>query len=186
MRLSTHSPRVYRFSSILPRRIQTDNTRRVFLRVPVLPANGRTLSDRSNLLHCCCVLLILQPDTDEEGAGVGPARWYERAFDFWEDGQKCALDDDGVLGGYGHISPTDISGSAAFLDELKLMRPQLGDVKAAGMFFVLFYGHVSPLRNALRVRRSPTAESSELARQSGTVKDDCAEVGCGETCRAIT
>lgn len=63
----------------------------------------------------------------------GAARWYERAYDYWEDGENCALDEDGVLGGYGHISPTDISGSAAFLDELKTMRPLLGDEKAAGM-----------------------------------------------------
>lgn len=56
----------------------------------------------------------------------------ERAYDYWENGENCGLDDDGVLGGYGHISPTDISGSSAFLDELKSMRPILGDEKAAG------------------------------------------------------
>lgn len=62
----------------------------------------------------------------------GSVRWYERAYDYWEDGDNCAPDDDGVLGGYGYISPTDISGSATFLDELKSMRPLLGDAKAAG------------------------------------------------------
>lgn len=64
--------------------------------------------------------------------GAGSVRWYERAYDYWEDGDNCALDDDGVLGGYGHISPVDIGGSSAFLDELKSMRPLLGDEKAAG------------------------------------------------------
>lgn len=66
------------------------------------------------------------------GGGDGAVRWYERAYDYWEDGENCPLDDDGVLGGYGHISPTDIAGSGAFLDELRSMRPLLGDSNAAG------------------------------------------------------
>lgn len=65
-------------------------------------------------------------------AGKGSARWYERAYDYWEDEENCGLDDDGVLGGYGHISPTDIAGSSSFLENVKTMRPQLGDEKAAG------------------------------------------------------
>lgn len=64
--------------------------------------------------------------------GGGSVQWYERAYNYWEDGQNCPLDDDGVLGGYGHISPTDIAGSKIFLDELKAMRPLLGDENAAG------------------------------------------------------
>lgn len=64
--------------------------------------------------------------------GAGSARWYERAYDYWEDDENCGLDDDGVLGGYGHISPTDISGSASFLECVKSMRPLLGNEKAAG------------------------------------------------------
>lgn len=66
------------------------------------------------------------------GGGDGAVRWYERAYDYWEDGNNCPLDDDGVLGGYGHISPTDIAGSGIFLDELQSMRPLLGDTHAAG------------------------------------------------------
>ncbi len=66
------------------------------------------------------------------GGGDGGVRWYERAYDYWEDGNNCPLDDDGVLGGYGHISPTDIAGSGVFLDELQSMRPLLGDTHAAG------------------------------------------------------
>ncbi|CAM9601568.1 unnamed protein product [Ascophyllum nodosum] len=65
------------------------------------------------------------------GSGAGSVRWYERAYDYWEDGENCGLDDDGVLGGYGHISPVDINGSAAFLDELQSKRPLLGNEKAA-------------------------------------------------------
>ena len=64
--------------------------------------------------------------------GGGSVQWYERAYNYWEDGQNCPPDDDGVLGGYGHISPTDIAGSKIFLDELKAMRPLLGDENAAG------------------------------------------------------
>ena len=66
------------------------------------------------------------------GSGDGAVRWYERAYDYWEDDNNCPLDDDGVLGGYGHISPTDVAGSGAFLDELQRMRPLLGDTHAAG------------------------------------------------------
>ncbi|CAM9977915.1 unnamed protein product [Ectocarpus fasciculatus] len=72
------------------------------------------------------------PSSSTGGDGGGGAvQWYERAYDYWEDGDNCPVDDDGVLGGYGHISPTDIAGSVAFLDELKSMRPLLGDENAA-------------------------------------------------------
>lgn len=77
--------------------------------------------------------------TASKSGGGGSVRWYERAYDYWEDGENCALDDDGVLGGYGHISPTDVAGSGAFLDELKSMRPLLGEEKAAGVCCVFLY-----------------------------------------------
>lgn len=70
--------------------------------------------------------------TGPAAAANGAVRWYERAYDYWEDGQNCPPDDDGVLGGYGHISPTDVAGSGAFLDELQSMRPLLGNTNAAG------------------------------------------------------
>lgn len=72
------------------------------------------------------------PEKEDDKPAVVPARWYERAYDYWEDSENCALDDNGVLGGYGHISPTDVSGSATFLDRIKSLRPKLGDGKAAG------------------------------------------------------
>lgn len=66
-----------------------------------------------------------------EGKGAA-VTWYERAYDYWEDDKNCGLDDNGVLGGYGHISPTDIEGSKMFLDELQTVAPLLGHEKAAG------------------------------------------------------
>lgn len=72
--------------------------------------------------------------------GDGAVRWYERAYDYWEDGENCPPNDDGVLGGYGHISPTDIVGSGAFLDELQGMRPHLGNTHAAGGWRSLVLG----------------------------------------------
>ena len=45
---------------------------------------------------------------------------------------NCSLSDDGVLGGYGRISPTDITGSHAYLDALyALRRPPMGRARAA-------------------------------------------------------
>ncbi|CAN0273365.1 unnamed protein product [Discosporangium mesarthrocarpum] len=61
----------------------------------------------------------------------GLASWYERAYEYWENEENCSLDEDGVLGGYGHISPTDIAGSESFLDNLERIRPTCGHARAA-------------------------------------------------------
>ena len=52
-------------------------------------------------------------------------RWYNNAYDFWEDEANCPVTDDGVLGGYGKITPEDVKGSNLFLDELAVLRPSL-------------------------------------------------------------
>ena len=57
-------------------------------------------------------------------AGCGRARSLAQA--------NCSLSDDGVLGGYGRISPTDITGSHAYLDALyAIRRPPMGRARAA-------------------------------------------------------
>lgn len=58
-------------------------------------------------------------------------RWYNTAYDFWEDAKNCPVTDDGVLGGYGRITPEDVKGSNSFLDQLALIRPSLCFDRAA-------------------------------------------------------
>ena len=31
--------------------------------------------------------------------------WYSKAYDYWEDENKCPISDDGVLAGFGHLTP---------------------------------------------------------------------------------
>ena len=31
--------------------------------------------------------------------------WYSKAYDYWEDEKKCPISDDGVLAGFGHLTP---------------------------------------------------------------------------------
>lgn len=51
--------------------------------------------------------------------------WYSRAFNYWESEENCPITDDGVLGGYGALTPMDVKGSNAFLDRLSAARPEL-------------------------------------------------------------
>lgn len=52
--------------------------------------------------------------------------WYEKGFNYWESEANCPTTDDGVLGGYGFLTPMDARGSNAFLDELQTsVRPGL-------------------------------------------------------------
>ena len=51
--------------------------------------------------------------------------WYSAAAQFWQDPANCASSEDGVLGGFGCISPVDIRESARFLRELRAVRPSL-------------------------------------------------------------
>jgi protein N-terminal methyltransferase len=65
-------------------------------------------------------------------AAAAPAKgWYERGYDYWEDEANCSLSLDGVLGGYGSLSPADIEGSRRFLQQLRSARPNLGSDRCA-------------------------------------------------------
>jgi protein N-terminal methyltransferase len=46
------------------------------------------------------------------------SQWYSKAFSYWEDPNNCPVTDDGVLGGYGKLTPIDTQGSNMFLDHL--------------------------------------------------------------------
>ncbi|KAJ1426590.1 AdoMet dependent proline di-methyltransferase-domain-containing protein [Ochromonadaceae sp. CCMP2298] len=48
--------------------------------------------------------------------------WYNKAFDYWESETNCPITDDGVLGGYGQVTPMDARDSHTFLDRLPLPR----------------------------------------------------------------
>ena len=65
------------------------------------------------------------------GAGADDAPWYSDAAAYWDDEGNCAIDNDGVLGGYGHITPTDYAGSRAFLDALAQNFPSMRFERAA-------------------------------------------------------
>lgn len=51
--------------------------------------------------------------------------WYSQAFDYWEAERNCPANVDGVLGGFGHVSPKDIAGSVAFVERLRAALPNL-------------------------------------------------------------
>eukprot|EP01038_Epipyxis_sp_PR26KG_P007552 gene7552-10291_t len=58
-------------------------------------------------------------------------KWYRLAYDYWENEANCPLSDDGVLGGYGKLTPIDVRDSNLFLDELSLQFPSLQFERAA-------------------------------------------------------
>jgi protein N-terminal methyltransferase len=59
--------------------------------------------------------------------------WYKDGLDYWEDAEKCDISDDGVLQGYGKLTPADTVGSNLFLDAVLRIRPEMKlDVAADG------------------------------------------------------
>ena len=44
-------------------------------------------------------------------------KWYSKAKDYWTN-QSASVD--GMLGGYGHVSPQDATGSIKYIKDLKL------------------------------------------------------------------
>jgi len=51
--------------------------------------------------------------------------WYGDGFDYWESEENCPSSDQGVLGGFAHLSPLDARDSHAFLDALATKCPEL-------------------------------------------------------------
>ena len=64
-------------------------------------------------------------------AESGELQWYSHAYNYWEKEENCPISDDGVLGGYGKVTPMDIRDSNSFLDELKALRPEMSFDRAA-------------------------------------------------------
>ncbi len=65
---------------------------------------------------------------------------YLQAFDFWESEKNCPISDDGVLGGFGYLTPLDARDSLLFIDSLKLIRPNLQFESAAGLTVLICFG----------------------------------------------
>lgn len=68
--------------------------------------------------------------------------WYMKAYDYWESSENCPVTDNGVLGGFGHLTPMDARDSLLFLDKLKEIRPNFQFNLVAGKYrivSVLFY-----------------------------------------------
>ncbi len=62
--------------------------------------------------------------------GEDPA-WYSHAFAYWETEENCPPTVDGVLGGFGHVSGTDVAGSRRFLEaRVKPLIPALRFLRA--------------------------------------------------------
>jgi len=59
--------------------------------------------------------------------------WYTHAYSYWENEANCPVTDDGVLGGYGVLTPADTRDSNAFLRALRAKRPQLCLNRAADL-----------------------------------------------------
>jgi len=56
---------------------------------------------------------------------IDEPEFYKQAFDYWESPTNCPVTDNGVLGGYGHLTPDDARDSLEFLDTLHRRRPGL-------------------------------------------------------------
>jgi protein N-terminal methyltransferase len=50
--------------------------------------------------------------------------WYQDGLQYWESEANCAIDDDGVLQGYGALTPMDTRDSNLFVDALREARPE--------------------------------------------------------------
>ena len=55
----------------------------------------------------------------------GGLNWYTQAEDYWEEETNCPATDNGVLGGYGALTPMDVRDSNMFFAKLKTMLPNL-------------------------------------------------------------
>ena len=62
------------------------------------------------------------------------APWYQKGFDYWESESNCPTTDNGVLGGYGFLTPIDTRESNIFLDLVLQLRPaEFSFRRAAGL-----------------------------------------------------
>eukprot|EP01035_Chromulina_nebulosa_P017947 gene17947-23573_t len=65
------------------------------------------------------------PTSNQSKYDKSQSDWYKNAYSYWEDETKCPITDDGVLGGYGKLTPSDVKGSNSFIDELISENPTI-------------------------------------------------------------
>lgn len=63
--------------------------------------------------------------SDKTSSISNNGEWYNNAYNYWENEANCPLDDDGVLGGYGKLTPLDSRDSLKLFDILKIKYPDL-------------------------------------------------------------
>lgn len=61
---------------------------------------------------------------EDDSALLQSSEWYTSAKAYWDDAKNCPTTDNGVLGGFAHVSPADIHDSKLFLDHVASIRPQ--------------------------------------------------------------
>lgn len=63
-----------------------------------------------------------EDDEAEQQAETPPTQeltWYASAHEYWDDEANCPLSDDGVLGGFAHVSGMDVKDSRRFLKHVR-------------------------------------------------------------------
>jgi len=69
---------------------------------------------------------ILGKESSNAGEEDAIPAWYSQAATYWEEEGNCPPTVDGVLGGFGHVSGTDVAGSRLFLEaRVKPLIPSL-------------------------------------------------------------
>jgi protein N-terminal methyltransferase len=64
-------------------------------------------------------------ELSDQRASERSISWYSEGKDYWDDAKNCPTTDDGVLGGFGFVSASDITESAEFLQCVHKARPQM-------------------------------------------------------------
>lgn len=93
--------------------------------------------------------------------------WYSSANGYWEDAANCPLTDDGVLGGFAHVSPADGRDSSAFIASVHKLRPQwragtavdcgAGIGRVSKMLLLPMFEHVDLVEQSERLLRGARA-----------------------------
>ena len=79
-----------------------------------IPDNNQQITKKTN-----------NETTSTQTTIIPDEKWYRDAYQYWENEENCPITDDGVLGGYGSLTPVDVRDSNKLFDELKQLRPTL-------------------------------------------------------------
>ena len=99
--------------------------------------------------------------------------WYSNAAGFWNDPEHCPASDDGVLGGFAHVSPVDVRETLAFIDALRLLRPCWR--RAAALDCAAGIGRVAKHALLARFNRVDLLEQSKRLLDASVAYVECGE-----------